>query len=340
MTTIITHLDADGVCSASLVRMVKEFHNSYVYFSHPAGLLHDLRVIPKDDLIICDIALDQRSYLEIFQIFEEFTKEYSIIYIDHHAQPEGMPNKVINVHDPNVSATELTYRYFYHQLPKRADFIALLGSICDYLDDSPLMQRLMHHYERRTLFLDAGLLAQGLKKYGKKAHYEKLRDLIKAFSHGKSPCDIPELTQAAINATKSDNSKRSLILSLYHTEKNIAWIQDPPSMSYSKIAHWIMGDSGKHLGLAIRTLNSKRLLVDITIRGWRKIDLRKFIPEIAMKLGGSAGGHANAVGVRLPQKKCQLFLRMLDNHPIFSTLEPIAQIDDLIPLSFSNNLIM
>ena len=332
MTTIITHLDADGICSASLVKMVKEYCDAYVYFSHPAGLLRDLQSIPSDDLIICDIALDQKAYPEIFKTLNAISENFSVTYIDHHIQLDGLPEKVVNIHNLNVSATELTYRYFYYQLPRWADHIALLGAICDYLDDSPLMQRLMHHYERRTLFLDAGLLAQGLKKIGKKDHYDKLRELIHHFSHHKAPTDMPELIQAAIKATKRDNERRPIILSLYHTEKNIAWVQDPPTLSYSKIAHWILGDSGKHLGLVIRTLNSKRLLVDITIRGWRRIDLRKIVPEIAIKLGGSAGGHANAVGVRIPQKNCQLFLRMLDNHPIFSTLEPMPKVEDLIPL--------
>jgi len=244
-----------------------------------------------------------------------------------------MPSKVSNIHDLNVSATELVYRYFYDQLPSWADHIALLGAICDYLDDSPLMQRLRHHYERRTLFLDAGFLAQGLKKFGKGGRYEKLRDLVQQFSTGKVPSDVKELTQAAIAATQADNSKRSKILEMYVSEKNIAWIQDPPSMSHSKIAHWILGHSGKQIGLVIRTLNSKRELVDVTIRGWRKLDLRTFIPAIAIKMGGSAGGHANAVGMRIPQRNVKLFLRVLDSHEVFKDIEPVPSVKQLIPLN-------
>lgn len=335
MTTIITHFDADGICCASLIKMVKEYRDAYVHFSHPAGLLHDLQNISRDDLIICDIALDQKAYPEIIEILQEISEENSVTYIDHHMQPDGLPEKVINVHDRNVSATELTYRYFYYQLPKWADHIALIGAICDYLDDTPLMKRLMHHYERRTLFLDAGIMAQGLKRIGKKGHYQKLRELVDHFSHNQKPTDLPDLVDAAVKATNRDNERRPTILSLYHTEKNIAWIQDPPTLSYSKIAHWILGDSGKYLGLVIRNINSKRLLADITIRGWRMVDLRKIVPEIAIKLGGSAGGHANAVGVRIPQKNTQLFLRMLDSNPIFKTLPSIPRVEDLIPIPFS-----
>ncbi|MHA1674269.1 MAG: DHH family phosphoesterase [Promethearchaeota archaeon] len=332
MTTIFTHLDGDGVCCAALIKMIPKYHDSYVYFTHPAGLKHDLSSISGDDIIICDIAVDSRSAQSIYRLLDQRSQDYSVVYIDHHIHPDGMPSKVRNIHDLNVSATELVYRFFYDQLPSWADHIALLGAICDYLDDSPLMQRLVHHYERRTLFLDAGFLAQGLKKLGRRGHYEKLRNLVQQFSIGKVPSEIKELTQAAITATKADNAKRQKILEQYVSENNIAWIQDPPSMSHSKIAHWILGNSGKHIGLVIRTLNSKRQLVDITIRGWRKLDLRTFIPAIAIKMGGSAGGHANAVGCRIPEKNLKVFLRVLDSHEVFNDIEPVPSVAQLIPL--------
>lgn len=335
MPRIITHLDADGVCCASLIKMIPQYGNAYVYFSHPAGLAHDLQVIEDDDLIICDIAQDRGSFPAIYDRLKEISQFHTVFYFDHHAQPHKFPQKVINVFNQNISATELVYRYFYDQLPEKADHIALLGAICDYLDSTPLMQRLSHHYERRTLFLDAGLLAQGLKRLGRKNYYEHLRNLVQEFSMGKSPSEIKELTKAAISATISDNEKRPKIISQYVSEANIAWIRDPPSMSRSKIAHWILGHSGKKLGMVITTLNSKRNLVDITIRGWRLVDLRSFIPEIAERLGGSAGGHANAVGVRIPMKNLKLFLRIVDQHDALIKLPPIKSIQELIPLGMT-----
>ena len=236
MTTIFTHLDGDGVCCAALIKMIPKYHDAYVYFTHPAGLEHDLSSISGDDIIICDIAVDSKSAQSIYRHLNQLSQEFSVLYIDHHIQPDGMPSTVLNIHDLNVSATELVYRYFYDQLPSWADHIALMGAICDYLDDTPLMQRLVNHYERRTLFLDVGFLAQGLKKLGRKGHYEKLRNLVDLFSAGKVPSDIKELTQVAIAATRADNIKRPKILEQYVSENNIAWIQDPPSMSYSKIA--------------------------------------------------------------------------------------------------------
>ena len=39
--------------------------------------------------------------------------------------------------------------------------IACIGAICNSMDNTPLMQELMIQFERRGLFLDAGLLSQG-----------------------------------------------------------------------------------------------------------------------------------------------------------------------------------
>ena len=118
MTTIFTHLDGDGVCSAALIKMIPKYRDSYVYFTHPAGLKHDLSSISGDDIIICDIAIDLRRQQSIYALLEQFSNEFSVIYIDHHAQPDGMPNNVVNIHDQNVSATELVYRFFYEQFGK------------------------------------------------------------------------------------------------------------------------------------------------------------------------------------------------------------------------------
>ena len=77
MTTIFTHLDGDGVCSAALIKMVKKYSNAQVFFTHPAGLGHDIKGI-EDDLIICDIAQDKRSYNKTFSRLEKISQNYSI----------------------------------------------------------------------------------------------------------------------------------------------------------------------------------------------------------------------------------------------------------------------
>ncbi|MHA1719679.1 MAG: DHHA1 domain-containing protein [Promethearchaeota archaeon] len=329
MTTIFTHLDSDGICSASLVKMVKKYQDASVYFTHPAGLAHDLKDVD-DDLIICDIAIDARKCDKIYSRFEKILEQHTITYFDHHYLPKPLPEKINSIHHMHISATEIVYRYFFYDLPKFADHIAVIGGFSDYLDSSDLMHELLLHYERRTLYMDAGLLAQGLKRFSDNKHYDELRKIVIALGRGAFPCDINELTKAALEITKKDKHRLKKILTLYHQERYIAWIRDPPVGSRSKIAHWIMGTSGKYLGIVIRTLNSRRELVDITIRGRQGLKLYKIIPHIAQTLGGSAGGHDRAMGARIPAKNASNFIRLLDRTLNELELPRIKPVEELI----------
>ncbi len=329
MVTILTHLDADGICSGTLIKMTKQYKDARVFFTHPAGLAKDLRGM-KDDLLICDIAVDVKSYQKIYDRLETITHDYQVYYFDHHYLPGPLPKKVHSIHNENISATEIVYRYFYHNLPSYADHIALLGAICDYLDNSPLMQELLHHYERRTLFLDAGLLAEGLKKFSHGPNYEELRKLVQRLSQGEYPCEIRELTRAALNNTRKDKLRRKDILQKYQKRTKFAYIIDPEAASRSKVAHWIMGHSGSLLGMVIRNLRTKPDKVDISIRGRHLLDLRTVIPDIAQSVGGNAGGHANAVGCRIPKENLEVFLDRVDNRLSELQIPAPFKIEDLI----------
>lgn len=329
MTTILTHGDADGLCCAALIKMTAQYAKAEVIFTHPMGLIDDMKDLD-DDLIITDIAVDQRSYEEIYKILKNVTISHSVLYIDHHAGPRPLPPKVIDILDDRVCATELVFRYFYHQLPKSADRIACIGAICDYLEHTLLMEELMHRFERRTLYLDAGLMAQGLKNGS--TDYNNLRDFVNLFALGKYPCEIPKLVNRALEITREDKETKKLILKKYQTGQNIAWIENPES-SKSKAAHWIMGDSGKIIGITILLRENKPNMADFTIRGRNLIDLRKIIPILAQNMGGSGGGHPNAIGARIPREKKEMFLKIIDNTISALEIKLPLSVDQLISLT-------
>jgi len=293
------------------VRMVPMYQDAKVYFSHPMGLVHDLKQFNDDDLIICDIAVDQRAYRKLLRRLEKIiSKGYSITYFDHHPIQGELPPGVVFIHDTSVSATELVYRFYYHKLPKNASRIALIGAINDYLDDTPLMEELMYQYERRTLFLDAGILAQGLKDY--RHNYDKMRKLLYQMSGGQYPCEVPYLVNKSLKVTRADKYTQIEVLKHYKTLKHIAWIKNPEA-SRSKAAHWIMGDSEKTIGITVIDHHSRKDIYDLTIRGRNLVNLLDFVPKIAKKMGGSGGGHPNACGCRIPKEKLEKFLQILDS---------------------------
>jgi len=117
------------------------------------------------------------------------------------------------------------YRYFFESLPEYADHFACIGAICDYMDNTPFINELMHNYERRNLFLDAGILAQGL--YSVRRNYDYMRKLVESFSTGKYPCEMQNLVNKAVKNMREDKLEREKVLKKYKTGKYLAWIRNP-----------------------------------------------------------------------------------------------------------------
>ena len=311
MMKIIAHGDADGICSAALVLMVPLFKklNPEIFFSHPTGLSHDLANV-NEDLIILDIAQDRKHWSYAQAELERISKKNNVIFIDHHEIIGEMPKDVEFYNKEGISATELTYKFFRDDMPESADLTACIGAICDYMIDSPLMKDLMIRFEKRALFLDAGLLAQSL--YPLSRDYQAKREITVNLSNFLAPVEMELITKNAIEYSIIEKHERGKIIKSYDRLKNIAFIRNPKA-SRSKAAHWIMGDSGLTVGLVITDHFTKKDKVDFVIRGRDLIDLRKVVPSIAEKYGGTAGGHSNACGARIPKIHLDAFLEDFDN---------------------------
>ena len=226
MTTILSHGDADGLCSAALIKMTDRFKDARVIFTHPIGLAHDLRDVD-EEVVIADIALDMRAYNEIYAELEAISSRYPVLYIDHHRPYGPLPSNVEFIYREEACSSELVFRYFYDELPKIAMRFACIGAICDYMDETPLIQELIIYFERGSLFLDAGLLSQGLN--ADQRNYDYLRHLVTLFSEGIQPSEIPELVKNAITISREDKLNRHKVLHMYQSGKQIAWIENPPA---------------------------------------------------------------------------------------------------------------
>ncbi|MCP4764230.1 MAG: DHH family phosphoesterase [archaeon] len=334
MVVILAHGDGDGICAASIVKMVPEYKEARLVFSHPSGINQDLRGV-KEDLIVVDIAIDERFYKEIYKKIEDLTiKGFSVLYFDHHKVPNinSFPIGAELIHDEEPCTSELVYRYFFGKMPmpEYADHFVCIGAICDYLDNTPFMKEIMHQYERRTLFFDAGILAQGLN--GIRHNYEFMRKLVANFSRGVYPCEMSKLVNKALKITREDKMARKMVLDSYQIGEHFAWIRNPPA-SKSKAAHWIMADSAKIIGITVTDRMRKGInFVDISIRGRRLVDMRKIIPSIAEKLGGTGGGHENAIGCRVSSEKLNEFLTILDKELDSLGIENPVKMGDIIRL--------
>ncbi|MEM1674319.1 MAG: DHH family phosphoesterase [Candidatus Bathyarchaeia archaeon] len=138
---VFTHSDGDGVCAGALALAANP--DARIFFTHPYGLLGDLGAVRSGDRVItCDVALPEDVLPAILERFSAISGDGELIYIDHHPLPENLraediPGKVI--HSVGSSASELAYMVFGGVMGR----VAIYGAIADYLDDIPVIGRLL-----------------------------------------------------------------------------------------------------------------------------------------------------------------------------------------------------
>ena len=170
-TIVVAHGDADGVCSASLIRAA--LGEVDVFFSHPAGLLKDVREASEagySRMVIVDISLSQPHINELTEVLGSLKKKgVEIVYIDHHPWPFGVGKEVFPgdvYHMVGVSASELTYHYFRGRLEGDIERVALFGAIADYEDVTPWVIDALKRWDKRTYTMRLGYSRSGWRAQG------------------------------------------------------------------------------------------------------------------------------------------------------------------------------
>ena len=65
------HGDSDGICSGAIAKSA--YPEAYVYFTSPVSLLDKLDLIEDvENLIICDIAIEERHCSELYSALNKF----------------------------------------------------------------------------------------------------------------------------------------------------------------------------------------------------------------------------------------------------------------------------
>lgn len=308
---ILTHGDTDGVCSGALVSA--RYPKAEVWFTHPAGLLNDLKDLDAGITIICDVAISEKDRDEIFSKFQHISSRGELIYIDHHPLPLNTVSgdlpctKVIR--NKTKSTSELTYRLFQSYIDKDLKRVALFGAISDYCDETKFVHEELEIYDKRTIYLESGLLSQCLGE-AKRDHNFK-RKLVRKLARRVMPSTIDKVVKMAINATK----KEWRVYNKFHEKveiiEDIAIVRDlPEGVSTTKVAKFAMGATERKVGMGIKFRK------DFADMGLRKredfpLDLNHTLRTIAPRFGGTGGGHPSAAGARIPRDSLDDFLSAL-----------------------------
>ncbi len=322
---ILAHGDTDGVCAAAIAK--SQFPDADVWFTRPVRLLRYLQEIePGTTVMIFDIAINETEKDEIFARMRELARADEVIYVDHHPLPADTLKKDIPAtqlaHEVGISSSELTFRLLIQDPRSDLDRVALWGAIADYCEQTDFVQEKLNKYDRRTIYMEAGLLSQALGEA--RGDYDYKRQVVEALARGIPPSDIPELPERALRATKREWGVYEYVKNHVVLEGNIAVVYNLPHGSLGKAALYAMGITGAAVGMCTRQENDE---VDISMRkrANAKVDLNILLRRITARLGGSGGGHEGAAGATIPAHMLDTFLEIVKREvaPI-SRLSPTA----------------
>jgi len=305
---ILAHGDTDGICSAALVKA--RFPEAEVWFTRPITLLRALNEVELGTLVlILDVAVSETHKGEIFKRMRELAQRDEVLYIDHHPLPPDTLKKDIPAtqfaHEIGASTSEITFRLFESDINPDLDRVALWGAIADYCEETEFVRDGLSKYDRRTIYMEAGLLSQALGEAAGDYHYK--RDVVHKLAQGNPPTEIQEIVDRALKSTKREWEVWRYVKEHVKREGNIAIIYDLPSGSLGKAATYALGVTGGDVGICTRKDDDE---VDVSMRrrAGVKIDLNEMLRHITARLGGSGGGHEGAAGATVPADLFDTFL--------------------------------
>ncbi len=312
-TAILTHGDLDGITSGAISLLAHP--SSDVYFSRPSQIANDLRRVARDSpsvVVISDIAVNVTLFPEILRALERFPDSTVVHWIDHHPildrQREGLAKRVDLFHEVGPCAAELVYRKFEPQLPEHAVRLALYGAIGDYCDGTPFAVSRLEDYDKRTLYLEAGLLVQALQEID---YRHESRELLRALSLGIQPSSMGDIVALAMKATRIEHEIFRYVRQAAKKHGPVGYVIDMPLGGYrGKSAKFAAYVTDSKVGISARSSDGE---VDMSIRRRRaEVDLNRALQEVLADFDGAhGGGHPAAAGASMSRADFLEFVRRL-----------------------------
>ncbi len=304
---IFTHGDCDGICAGAVVKSA--FPDSTVFFTSPVSLLGELNNLAGnyDNIVICDIAIDEKTFPQLKIKLKELDTESNLIYMDHHPLPEKNYKKSWFHHD-SFSSSEQAYRIFEKKLSRDMRRVAIYGAIGDF-SETPLIKKWERDWDERTLYFYAGTLIQGITYAGR--DYDYKRRILDALSGDIPPPEIAGLLESAVIASRNEEEIKDNVRHRVVKLRNLAYVRDINGYM-SKAAIYAASYGNANVGVSCE-FRSHKQVYDISIRRRNgDVDLNTILRRVAPIHGGTGGGHPFASGARIPGKELEAFLYDLD----------------------------
>ena len=247
------------------------------------------------------------------------SKDKEIIYVDHHPYPEDidtallMKSGVKVIHDDSASTSELAYRSFedwFEPDKLGALRVAIFGAIGDYEDETPFIRESLRNWDRRSIYLQSGVLVDGLE--GSRKEHDFKRKVVSMIVEGELPTSNDELVSSAIANAGRNEELRKKVMAEAKKSGDVGYVLNVDgSLGREAIYAAVVVDAKVGLGGQTR---EDLGLIEMSLRVRRgNIDLNKILRRISEKMSGCpGGGHEDAAGARVPIDRFQEFLEMLN----------------------------
>lgn len=306
-TIIFTHGDSDGICSGSIAKSA--YSDADVFFTNPVSLNRRLDMAKGyDNVIICDIAVDERTCGELYRKLEKISAKADLVYIDHHPLPEQCWDTPWFHHNLKTCAAELTYKVFESRLSRDIRRVAIYGAIGDYCDNTPDVKIWTKDWDKRSLYFQAGTLIQAIQYAGR--NYDFKRSLLVPLSKDEIPSEIAKLSRYARAASRLEEELRIRVKANVQSLSSLAYVMDPDGY-LGKSAIYAASYGRRNIGIGVEHRERKGVY-DLSLRSRNGADINRILREIAPKYGGSGGGHSVAAGARIPEESFESFIMELD----------------------------
>jgi RecJ-like exonuclease len=311
--TILAHGDADGVCSAAIVKaaLSGEYDEVRVYFTHPVDLLKDFGEAAAGDVYVVDVAIDELVARDVSEALRGHGGR--VVYIDHHPLSVELPGVEV-VHEEGASASELAYRLLGGRLPAGYSRVALYGAISDYLDDTQWVRDALSMWDRRVVYFEAGVLTLGLERARK--DHEIKRAAVDHLSRNAAPSALPCLLRLAEEQARVNEELVAWVDKYAAVDGAVAYVVNPPG-PLGLAATLARGLRGVEVGVAAERRKDGTCAVSMRSAS---LDLSEFLRHFARKHGVHAGGHRRAAGARMPASLLPALVSELNSWWLYRTL--------------------
>ncbi|TFG27510.1 hypothetical protein EU527_18475 [Candidatus Thorarchaeota archaeon] len=315
-TVILTHGDLDGITSGAIALL--SYPRSDFYFTKPSQIHQDLSRVAKDKpsiVHISDIAINAKKFDQLLEALDRFPETTIIQWTDHHPMTPKQKREIISrvdlMHEIGPCAAELVYRKFQSKLPEHALRLALYGAIGDFCDATPFAELHFDDMDKRTVYLEAGLLVQALQEID---YRRESKDLVYQLSLGVKPSSMNDIVNLAVKATRIEHEVFRYVQNNAKKVGQLGYVLDIPINGYrGKSAKFSAYVTNSMIGISARSSGEE---VDMSLRRRRtRLDLNKALNEILPAVeGSSGGGHPAAAGASMEINLFSKFLNLLSEY--------------------------